>query len=442
VLEVLAVAVAVGVAALGLSLPGITVRGAAIGGFFALAGILTWTATTRPVVIWAVLAVSGVVYAVWARPWRTNLRALPRLGGAWLGLAYWVLGVAGAVLVGHAGVALQRVAYAGVFTLAAMAVVAGVRPPRTDLSIGIAAAFLVAVAALLLAGAGNLFDSVHPVPDRNPADLLMRGRFWGGPLLYYHPNSMAGLAVVAALRIGPDRALAAWQRLAATVVAGFVLYLTNSRIAFVFALAAALVHAVLLWRDRHAERRPWRTALVPFAVLAAVLVLSGGRGFLVQDRFGGGDVTSGRVDTWRQVATDWRDAGWAEKAFGDTRTSRAVVFRTDDGAPPGAPRLKLNTDNAAVGALRHGGVLGVLCFLLGLGLLVRHALRRGSRWFTVAALAALPTIATEDWLLGGTNGGIWILLLAGEAWQVSGTHVQRDGHVLDEPQAGQLKAGP
>jgi hypothetical protein len=150
------------------------------------------------------------------------------------------------------------------------------------------------------------------------------------------------------------------------------------------------------------------------------------------------------------VATDWRHAGWAEKAFGDTRTSRAVVFRADDGAPPGAPRLKLNTDNAAVGALRHGGVLGVLAFLLGLALLIRHALRRPPDWFTIAALAALPTIATEDWLLGGTNGGIWILLLAGEAQRVharsgtarSGAHVQRDGQVLDEPQAEQLKAGP
>jgi hypothetical protein len=135
-------------------------------------------------------------------------------------------------------------------------------------------------------------------------------------------------------------------------------------------------------------------------------------------------VTSGRVDTWRQVATDWQHAGWAEKMFGDARTSRAVVTRLNDGNPPNGPRLKLNTDNAAVGAFRRGGVLGLLTFLLGLGLLLRNALTGGSgrappaAWFTVAAVAALPTIATEDWLLGGTNGGLWILLLAGEAYQV------------------------
>src|SRR5205807_7290862 len=115
--------------------------------------------------------------------------------------------------------------------------------------------------------------------------------------------------------------------------------------------------------------------------------------------------------------------GWAEKVFGDARTSRAVVTRLNDGAAPGAPRLKLNTDNAAVGAFRRGGVLGAVAFLLGLFLLVRHGLTRPlsgvppAAWFTIAALAVLPTIATEDWLLGGTNGGLWILLLAGEAYR-------------------------
>jgi len=167
-------------------------------------------------------------------------------------------------------------------------------------------------------------------------------------------------------------------------------------------------------------------------VLVLALVLSGGPAFLFHGRFGGSDTTSGRIDTWKQVATDWRHAGWAEKLFGDARTSRAVVTRINDGSPPQGPRRKLNTDNAAVGALRRGGVLGVLAFLVGLGLLVWHAVRGGwplgrsgtgapPAWFTIAALSAVPTIATEDWLLGGTNGGLWILLLAGEAYVVFGS---------------------
>jgi hypothetical protein len=42
----------------------------------------------------------------------------------------------------------------------------------------------------------------------------------------------------------------------------------------------------------------------------------------------------------------------------------------------------------------------------------------------VAAIAVVPTIATEDWLLGGTNGAIWLLLMAGEAvrlWSPAGS---------------------
>jgi hypothetical protein len=33
----------------------------------------------------------------------------------------------------------------------------------------------------------------------------------------------------------------------------------------------------------------------------------------------------------------------------------------------------------------------------------------------VAAVGMVPTITTEDWMLGGTNGALWVLLLAGEA---------------------------
>jgi O-antigen ligase len=227
------------------------------------------------------------------------------------------------------------------------------------------------------------------------------------------------------MRIGPDRAFVAWQRLAVTGLAGLVLVLTNSRTGFVFAVSAALLHAVLVIRRRSDlpdYRGRWLAVATPFAVLALVLVFSGGGGFLLRNRFGGdSDVTSGRADTWKQVVTDWRHAGWAEKAFGDATTSRAVVIRSNDGAPPDGPRRKLNTDNAAVGAFRRGGVLGALAFLAGVVLLLRHALRARSdgtpppAWFTIAALGVIPTIATEDWLLGGTNGAIWILLLAGEA---------------------------
>ncbi|MBO0869234.1 MAG: O-antigen ligase family protein, partial [Micromonosporaceae bacterium] len=444
-----AAVIAVAVGWFATTLPGITLRGVLIGAVFVVAGIFTWTFTSRPILIWAVLGLGGVLFAVWTFPWRApggraqlrewydRLRTLPRVGTAWLGLAYWLLGIVGAVLVGHLGVAAQRVAYAGVFTLAALAVLAAVRHRGggADPSVGIAAAIIGGLALLFLFGSGSLFDARHAVPDAFSAR-LMTSRFWGGDGLYYHPNSMAGLAVVAALRIGPDRAFALWQRWAAMLLAGFLMYLSDARTAFVFAVAAAAVHAVLLWRGRHTDlptyRRRWVAALAPFAVVVLVLVLLGGRQFLFQSRLSNNyDPTSGRLATWSQVWTDWRQAPVAEKLFGDARTSRAVVHRSNDG---NGGRTELNTDDAFVGSFRRGGVLGALAFLVGLALLLWHAVLRRwgalfgragpgatpgaglpAAWFTVAALAAVPTIVTEDWMLGGTNGVLWILVLAGEA---------------------------
>jgi len=454
--------IAVAVGRLALTLPGTTPRSAVIGGSFVLAGILTWTSTDRPIVIWAVLAVAGVLFAVWGRPWLGGLRELPRLGAAWTGLAYWPLGVVGALLVGHVTVGAQRAAYAGVFTLAALALLAYTRasgvgsdavaagrsaadevtPGRSaagrDPSVGIAAAILVGVAALLLAGSGSLFDSVREAPAG--AAQAMRDRFWGGLDLFYHPNSLAGLAVVAAIRIGADRAFRLWQRLAVTGSAGLLLFLSNSRTGIVFACAAAVLHGVLLLRRRRADlpeyRRPWLAIAAPFVVVAIVLFFSGGIDYLTRDRLNtaatpgssqAAVTTSGRTDTWRQVLDDWREAGIAEKLFGDATTSRAVVTRINDGAPVAGPRRQLNTDNAAVGAFRRGGVLGAAAFVAGVGLLLLHAVRRRregappAAWFTVAAVAVVPTIATEDWMLGGTNGALWLLVLAGEIVRVRGS---------------------
>ncbi len=123
---------AVGVAALAVSLPGVRLRGTVLGGCFVAAGIFTWTFTSRPLVIWAVLAGQGVLALVWSRPWLTGVRALPRLGTAWVGLAYWLFGALGALLVGHVGVAAQRIAYGGVFGLCALAVIGTLRRPEED----------------------------------------------------------------------------------------------------------------------------------------------------------------------------------------------------------------------------------------------------------------------------------------------------------------------
>jgi len=156
-------------------------------------------------------------------------------------------------------------------------------------------------------------------------------------------------------------------------------------------------------------------------------VASGGWAFLTAKRYGeAADVTSGRTATWAQVWREFKADDVAQKLFGDAKFARAYVIRTDTAVDP-KDRPKLTTDNAVVGALRRGGILGELAFLFGLGLLLLHGVRGVGRgnppptWFTLAAVGSVATIPTADWLLGGTGGTLWVYLLAGEAFLLLST---------------------
>ena len=194
-----------------------------------------------------------------------------------------------------------------------------------------------------------------------------------------------------------------------------VLPLVNSRTGVGYLGAAAVLWAVFTWRRRLVE------AVVPIVFVGVIVLASGGWDFLTSKRYGeASDLTSGRTATWAQVWREFKADDAPQKVFGDAKNARAYVVRTDSALIPGIDRPKLTTDNAFVGALRRGGILGVLAFLLGLALLCWHAVRgvRGRRappWFTIAALGSLVTIPTADWLLGGTGGTLWVYLLAGEA---------------------------
>jgi hypothetical protein len=199
--------------------------------------------------------------------------------------------------------------------------------------------------------------------------------------------------------------------------------------------AAAALHALLVWRGRGPDRYPdarsaWLGALLPLVVVGVIVITSGGWAFLTSSRYGEAaeDVTSGRTATWAQVWREFRADDVAQQLFGDAKSTRAYVIRPETGVTA-AERPKLPTDNALVGALRHGGVLGVLAFLVGLALLLWHAVRgslagagadRAPPWFILAAVGSVATIPTADWLLGGTGGTLWVLLLAGEAFLLFG----------------------
>src|SRR5205814_1414185 len=237
----------------------------------------------------------------------------------------------------------------------------------------------------------------HAVPH-NAWGLHMEYRFWGGPGLLYHPNSIALLVVLVAVRIGADVSFARWQRYAALGVVTVVLPLVNSRTGVGYLGAAAVLWAFFTWRRRLVE------AVVPIVLVGVIVLASGGWDFLTSKRYGeASDLTSGRTATWAQVWREFRADDVPQQLFGDAKNARAYVVRTDSTLIPGIARPKLTTDNAFVGALRRGGILGVLAFLFGLALLCWHAVRgvggrRAPPWFTIAVLGSVVTIPTADWL--------------------------------------------
>jgi hypothetical protein len=456
----LGAAVAVGVAGLALSLRGVTWSGLAIGGFVVFCGMMAWTWTNTRAVTWSVYAIGALLLAIWTFPWFRDVLQLPKLGSAWLGLAYWPLGIISAVLTAHWAIGAQRIAYFGVSAVAALAAVVAVRRTGRDPSIGVVAAFLLAIAALFYVGSGNVFDNIHAVPD-TPWGYGFQGRFWGGPGLLYHPNSLALIGVLVTFRLAPDKSFAAWQRGAAMGITGLLIVLTNSRTAWGFLVFAAIIHVLVLarrwWWERkgitvddglpeHSTRRRLiAAALVPFVLTGVVFIGMGGISSLFQSRYHNTttapagdtdtlDMTSGRLDTWRQVLDDFDSDAVAAKLFGNNADPRGAVVRASTG--PAGDRPELTTDNSAVGALRRAGILGCVAFVFGLLLLLWRAIRRGApAWFAIAAVSSLATIPWADWLLGGVGGTFWIFLLAGEAWIAA-----RQGRVLPVVEADRAAA--
>lgn len=444
-------ALAVAVAGFALSLRGVTWSGLAVGGFVVFCGMMSWTWTTTRAVTWSVYAVGAVLLVLWTFPWFRDAIRLPRLGAAWLGLAYWPLGIVSALLTANVSIAGQRIAYFGVSAVAALGILVALRRTGRDPSIGVVTAFVFAIAALFLVGSGNLLDDVHSVPD-GPWGSAMTGRFWGGPGLLYHPNSLALIGVLITLRIAPDRSFCRWQRGAALGLTTVVVLLTNSRTAWLFLVCAAGVHFLVLarklwWARRGAEvpddglpaygsfRRTTIAAVVPVVLAGMVFIGMGGVTSLFQSRYQNTvtepstatevkDYTSGRFDTWKQVIDEFEADAIVAKLFGNNADPRGAVVREDTG--PVGERPELTTDNSAVGALRRAGILGCVAFLFGLGLLLWRGVRRGApAWFTITVVSSLATIPWADWLLGGVGGTFWIFLLAAEAWIVFGSVARR-----------------
>ena len=124
----------------------------------------TWTWTDTPVVPWAVFAVEGLILAAWTFPWFRDALRLPRIGAAWLGIAYWPLGILSVVLTATWTIGAQRVAFFGLALLTGIAAVRRGPPHRQGpdgrRGSGVPAGDRAAVPGRL----GHVFDDAHAVP--------------------------------------------------------------------------------------------------------------------------------------------------------------------------------------------------------------------------------------------------------------------------------------
>ncbi len=437
------------VAATALSLPGKSPEGLLLGIAIPFGAMMTWTHLNQPRVVWAVMAVIGLTCVIATFPWWRDWRDLPRLGGFWLVIPVWAFGTVSALGVGHWTVAAQRVIYGGYALLVLLLVYQGVRRRGRDVSIGLVAGLLLGHAALLVAGCQYVFVSGHHFVPDIAWSFRQDDRFWGGPWLVYHPNFIGMTAVIAALRVFPDRGFRMWQRVAVFATAMFVLVIVASRTSFliagmgtaVFALAYCWRAGVPRWRvwswlSTADRRRAVGRAVAPLLALCLVFMSSGGMDLLLKNRYGGDDAdsgrfnsaVSGRADVWAFIGRDFSHDSVVEKVFGNADNSRGYVLRYPD---PSDERYeeqpKLTADNGPVGALRRGGILGVLAVVGGIVLVVWRAVRRQVPiWVPVATLGVLAGGLTEDEITGTTPA--WLIIFAAEVWVL-----YRASRPADEP---------
>ena len=162
---------------LAASLPRVSLIGLFIGLSVTAAAILAWSLPDLPALVWTVHGAQIVVLAAWTIPWSRHARLLPRLGTAWTGMSYWALGAVGAAVTALVEadrhflvVSGQRLAYLALATFTVLAVVKAAKAPDTSVTIGLAAAFLVTLSVLFLAGASSVFERIHDVPDHDVVD--------------------------------------------------------------------------------------------------------------------------------------------------------------------------------------------------------------------------------------------------------------------------------
>ncbi|MGH3647793.1 MAG: hypothetical protein ACRDTM_11550 [Micromonosporaceae bacterium] len=448
----LAILLGAGVLYLAASVPGKTPEGLFLGLGITLSSMVAWTYPKQ--VVWGLLAVILLVCVAATYPWWKDWSAPLKLGTFWLGAPIWAYGALAALLSGGMSVSAQRVVYGGYALAVTLLVVQAVRRRGRDISIGLTAGMLAGLGLLLIAGCRDVFPTVDRFTPANDYGFGQGARFWGGVLLTFHPNAYAMAALLVVGRLGPDRTIPRWLRIALLPTSAFFLYLAQSRTAYLLAVGASVIYALLyIWRHGLPRWRFWRwlgshewrlavgRALVPLLVTALMVSISGGVDMLVKSRYDPTQETapvtteeglplaprwlnsalSGRPDLWWLIFDDFRTDSTVEKALGNTDDTRGTILRYRD---PSHERYqtqtKLGADNSLVAALRRGGVVGLLTALIAFLVILWRTTRRGVPvWVPVVVLVALAQSLTEDELVFTTLP--WLMVASLEAWLLWGT---------------------
>jgi hypothetical protein len=470
----LAVVIAVGVFAVAVSLPGKTPQGLLLGIGIPLAAMMAWTRLDQPFYVWLVTGLIGLAAAVWTFPWWRDAGHVLRLGGFWLAVGLWLAGAVSALALGRTGVLAGRVVYGGFAVVVALLIFQTRWRRGRDISVGIAAGLMICHALLLALGSQYVFETneFHVTSD-SAWGLAQSSRFWGGPWLVYHPNFIAMTGLLVAIRIGADARFAPWQRLTAVGNGALLLYIADSRTSLLMAGVASVAYGLLhIWRNGLPRFRFWTwfatprarrvlaQALLPLAVTFLVFGAAGGTDMLFKQRYAQPSATaltpaqqeesrrnvnaalSGRADVWGMIFADFRRDTVVEKLFGNTDFPRGEIHRYRDPADPrSAGQAELSADNVAVGALRRGGVVGLVLILVGAGLVLWRVFRRGAPvWIPVLVLAGLASVISEDELVGTTP--LWTLVFAGEIWMYANARGRLLTSGEDRSESGRPEAGP
>lgn len=466
-----AVLLGAGVIYLALSVPGKTPEGVFLGLGITLSSMVAWTYPKQ--VVWGMLGVILLVCVAATYPWWKDWSAPLKLATFWLGAPIWAYGAVSALLTGGLSVGVQRMVYGGYALAVTLLVVQAVRRRGRDVSIGLTVGILAGLGLLLIAGCRDVFLTADRFTPANDYGFGQGSRFWGGVLLTFHPNAYAMAILLVVGRLGPDRTVPRWLRIALLPTGAFFLYLAQSRTAYLLALFASLIYAVLyVWRNglprwrvwSWLSTRDWRLvvgrALIPFVVTVLMVSISGGIDMLTKSRYDPAQeqapvvteqtlplaprwlnsALSGRPDLWWLIFDDFRTDTTVEKALGNTDDTRGTILRYRDPAHERyETQTKLGADNSLVAALRRGGVVGLLTALVAFLVILWRTTRRGVPvWVPVVVLVALAQAMTEDELVFTTLP--WLMVASLEAWLLWGGQGGSDPPSVADAQSNRIAA--